>query len=181
MSTDQTSAPATGGIGLRSERGPVLLAMMLSTALIAVDSTILATAVPSIVADLGGFAEFPWLFSVYLLAVEVGGDAGAGPAEPALAVPAGKQPVLAAAVALPECPGGVVEAGPADPAVGPGGADLAGGSSAAVAGEPARRPRPAPGRGSGDGSIRNGAGLVAGRLLRMRRVSHRGRSARGRV
>ena len=49
----------------------MLLAMMLSTALIAVDATILATAVPSIVADLGGFAEFPWLFSVYLLAQAV--------------------------------------------------------------------------------------------------------------
>ncbi|GAA0498895.1 MFS transporter [Paractinoplanes deccanensis] len=44
---------------------------MLSTALIAIDSTILATAVPSIVDDIGGFTEFPWLFSVYLLAQAV--------------------------------------------------------------------------------------------------------------
>jgi EmrB/QacA subfamily drug resistance transporter len=58
-------------VGLRSERGPVLAAMMLTTALVAVDSTIIATAVPSIVADLGGFAEFPWLFSIYLLAQAV--------------------------------------------------------------------------------------------------------------
>jgi EmrB/QacA subfamily drug resistance transporter len=55
-------------IGLRSERGPVLLAVMLSTALVALDQTIVSTAVPSIVADLGGFRQFPWLFSVYLLA-----------------------------------------------------------------------------------------------------------------
>ena len=55
-------------MGLRSERGPVLGAVMLSTALIALDSTIIATAVPSIVGDLGGFSQFPWLFSVYLLA-----------------------------------------------------------------------------------------------------------------
>jgi MFS family permease len=54
-------------IGLRSERGPILLAVMLSTALVALDATIVATAVPSIVHDLGGFAQFPWLFSVYLL------------------------------------------------------------------------------------------------------------------
>ena len=54
-------------VGLRSERGPVLGAIMLSTALIALDSTIIATAVPSIVEDLGGFSQFPWLFSVYLL------------------------------------------------------------------------------------------------------------------
>jgi EmrB/QacA subfamily drug resistance transporter len=44
---------------------------MLSTALVAVDATIIATAVPSIVASLGGFAQFPWLFSIYLLAQAV--------------------------------------------------------------------------------------------------------------
>lgn len=55
-------------MGLRSERGPILLAVMLSTGLFAIDSTILATAVPSIVSDLGGFTSFPWLFSIYLLA-----------------------------------------------------------------------------------------------------------------
>ncbi|HEY5877454.1 MAG TPA: MDR family MFS transporter [Nakamurella sp.] len=60
-----------GAVGLRSERGPILAALMLSTSLVALDSTIVATAVPSIVADLGGFAEFPWLFSVYLLAQAV--------------------------------------------------------------------------------------------------------------
>ena len=37
----------------------------------AIDATILATAVPSIVNDLGGFAQFPWLFSIYLLAQAV--------------------------------------------------------------------------------------------------------------
>lgn len=58
-------------VGLRSERGPVLGAIMLSTALIALDSTIIATAVPSVVEDLGGFSQFPWLFSVYLLAQAV--------------------------------------------------------------------------------------------------------------
>lgn len=40
---------------------------MVTTGLIAIDATILATAVPTIVADLGGFSSFPWLFSVYLL------------------------------------------------------------------------------------------------------------------
>ena len=58
-------------VGLRSERGPILLAIMVSTALVAVDSTVIATAVPSIVANLGGFTEFPWLFSIYLLAQAV--------------------------------------------------------------------------------------------------------------
>jgi MFS family permease len=41
--------------------------MMLATGLVAIDSTVIATALPSIVADIGGFASFPWLFSIYLL------------------------------------------------------------------------------------------------------------------
>jgi EmrB/QacA subfamily drug resistance transporter len=45
----------------------VLGALMLCMGLVALDSTIIATAVPSIVRDLGGFAQFPWLFSIYLL------------------------------------------------------------------------------------------------------------------
>ena len=44
---------------------------MLSVALVAIDATILATAVPAVVSDLGGFSQFPWLFSVYLLAQAV--------------------------------------------------------------------------------------------------------------
>jgi len=61
----------TASVGLRSERGPILLALMVTTGLVAIDATILATAVPTIVADLGGFSEFPWLFSIYLLAQAV--------------------------------------------------------------------------------------------------------------
>ena len=58
-------------VGFRSARGPVLIAVMLSTGLVAIDSTIIATAVPSIVKEIGGFTEFPWLFSIYLLAQAV--------------------------------------------------------------------------------------------------------------
>ncbi|MGA9872555.1 MAG: MDR family MFS transporter [Rhodococcus sp. (in: high G+C Gram-positive bacteria)] len=58
-------------VGFRSERGPVLIALMLSTSLVALDSTIIATAVLTIVGDLGGFSQFPWLFSIYLLAQAV--------------------------------------------------------------------------------------------------------------
>lgn len=54
-------------VGFRSERGPVLIAGMLATALVAIDATILATAVPSVVGDLGDFQAYPWLFSAYLL------------------------------------------------------------------------------------------------------------------
>jgi EmrB/QacA subfamily drug resistance transporter len=52
---------------LRSERGPVLLAVMLSTGLVAIDATILAAAVPAVVGDIGGLTQFPWLFSIYVL------------------------------------------------------------------------------------------------------------------
>ncbi|MTE15365.1 MDR family MFS transporter [Nocardia aurantiaca] len=66
MATDVKSS-----IGLRSERGPILAAIMLSTSLVALDSTIIATAVLTITDQLGGFAQFPWLFSIYLLAQAV--------------------------------------------------------------------------------------------------------------
>src|SRR5919107_501337 len=59
---------AAEGVGFRSKRGPILIALMLSTGLVAIDSTIVANAVPSIVRDVGGFESFPWLFSAYLLA-----------------------------------------------------------------------------------------------------------------
>ena len=70
--TAPTDAPITrASVGLRSERGPVLLAVMLSTGLVAIDATILAAAVPAVVRDLGGLTQFPWLFSIYLLAQAV--------------------------------------------------------------------------------------------------------------
>ncbi|MDQ1513657.1 MAG: hypothetical protein QOC59_1499 [Microbacteriaceae bacterium] len=82
-------------VGLRSERGPILLALMVSTGLIAIDATILATAVPSVVADLGGFSSFPWLFSVYLLAQAV-----SVPLYSKLADTVGRKPMLLLGIAL---------------------------------------------------------------------------------
>lgn len=70
MTSSGTTAKRTA-VGLRSERGPVLLAVMLCVGLVAIEATIIATAVPSIVTDLGGFASFPWLFSIFLLAQAV--------------------------------------------------------------------------------------------------------------
>lgn len=58
-------------VGFRSERGPILASLMVTTGLVAIDATVLATAVPTIVDELGGFSQFPWLFSVYLLAQAV--------------------------------------------------------------------------------------------------------------
>jgi len=65
------SAETVDGVGFRSERGPVLVSIMLSLSLVALDATVLATAVPTIVGELGGFTLFPWLFSGYLLAQAV--------------------------------------------------------------------------------------------------------------
>ncbi|MHB9851715.1 MFS transporter [Streptomyces krungchingensis] len=64
-----TPAGAAGN-GTRGRRA-VVAALMLAMALAALDSTIISTAVPQIVADLGGFSVFSWLFSGYLLAVTV--------------------------------------------------------------------------------------------------------------
>jgi EmrB/QacA subfamily drug resistance transporter len=61
----------TTDVGFRSERGPILISLMVTTGLVAIDATVLATAVPTITKDLGDFALFPWLFSVYLLAQAV--------------------------------------------------------------------------------------------------------------
>jgi EmrB/QacA subfamily drug resistance transporter len=48
---------------------PVLLAaIMLATLMVAVEATIVATAMPRIVGQLGGFAYYSWVFSGYLLA-----------------------------------------------------------------------------------------------------------------
>ena len=65
------SPPATDGVGFRSERGPVLGALMLTTGLVALDSTIIATAVPSIVQDIGGFASgrtLQWSYNTPVIA-----------------------------------------------------------------------------------------------------------------
>ncbi|MER7205460.1 MFS transporter [Streptosporangium sp. NPDC000239] len=54
-----------------TRRGPVVAGLMLSTALAAMDATIVATAVPAIVRDLGAFSLFPWVIAVYMLAQAV--------------------------------------------------------------------------------------------------------------
>src|ERR1041385_1218356 len=65
------AGPAPGSATEAAGRGPVVAALMLATGLAAIDSTIVATAIPQIVAELGGFSLFPWIFSIYLLAQAV--------------------------------------------------------------------------------------------------------------
>ncbi|MDF2783772.1 MAG: EmrB/QacA family drug resistance transporter [Pantoea eucrina] len=52
---------------LRSHRPWILFACMLAMFMAAIEVTIVATAMPTIIADLGGFAQFGWVFSIYLL------------------------------------------------------------------------------------------------------------------
>ncbi|SER41415.1 Multidrug resistance protein [Streptomyces sp. yr375] len=76
-------------------RGAVVAALMLSMALAALDSTVVSTAVPQIVGDLGGFSVFSWLFSGYLLAVTV-----TLPVYGKLSDTFGRKPMLIAGTAL---------------------------------------------------------------------------------
>ncbi|WP_369383607.1 MFS transporter [Streptomyces sp. cg36] len=76
-------------------RGPVVAALMLGMALAALDGTVVSTAVPQIVGDLGGFSVFSWLFSGYLLAVTV-----TLPVYGKLSDTFGRKPVLIAGIVL---------------------------------------------------------------------------------
>ena len=82
-------------LGLRTPRGRVMVALMLTVALVAIDSTVVATVVPSVVGDLGGFAQFPWLFSAYVLTSAV-----TTPVYGRLADVHGRRPVLLVGVGL---------------------------------------------------------------------------------
>ena len=53
------------------QRRWILAALMATMMLAAMDTTIVSTAIPQIVGDLGGFAQFSWVFSIYLLAQTV--------------------------------------------------------------------------------------------------------------
>jgi EmrB/QacA subfamily drug resistance transporter len=88
-----TVAPVN--VGFRSERGPILIALMLATGLVAIDGTIIATAVPSIVKDVGNAEAFPWLFSVYLLVQAV-----TVPVYSKLADTIGRKPIMLIGIGL---------------------------------------------------------------------------------
>src|SRR6201996_6563279 len=52
----------------RSNRVLVLATIMLATFMVAIEATIVATAMPRIVGQLGGFTYYSWVFSAFLLA-----------------------------------------------------------------------------------------------------------------
>jgi len=51
-----------------TQRRWILAALMMTMMFAAMDTTIESTAIPQVVVDLGGFALFTWVFSIYLLA-----------------------------------------------------------------------------------------------------------------
>ncbi|OEH94248.1 MDR family MFS transporter [Bacillus solimangrovi] len=52
----------------KSTRRPIVLAaIMIAMFMSAIEATIVSTAMPSIVSDLGGFSSYSWVFSAYLL------------------------------------------------------------------------------------------------------------------
>src|ERR1700683_567005 len=69
--TARPVAPQPPGVRGDAHRRPILIALMVTMALSAVDNTIVATALPQVVRDLGGFTLFSWVFSGYLLAQTV--------------------------------------------------------------------------------------------------------------
>jgi len=55
----------------KTNRSIVLASVLLAIFIAAIEGTIVATAIPSIVGDLGGFSRFSWVFSSFLLAQAV--------------------------------------------------------------------------------------------------------------
>lgn len=82
-------------VPIPAHRTSILAGLMMMMGLTAMDSTIVATAIPSIVHDLGGFSLFPWVFSLYLLA-----QAATVPIYGKLADQYGRKPVLMFAALL---------------------------------------------------------------------------------
>lgn len=87
-------AEAPGGPG-GLHRPAVLAACMLTTFMAAVEATIVATAMPTIIGDLGGFDLFSWVFALYLLTQAI-----SIPIYGKLADMHGRKPVLFAGVGL---------------------------------------------------------------------------------
>jgi MFS family permease len=51
-----------------ARRSLILGTIMLATFMVAIESTIVATAMPRVVGELGGFSYYNWVFSSFLLA-----------------------------------------------------------------------------------------------------------------
>jgi EmrB/QacA subfamily drug resistance transporter len=69
MATEAHPHNAAGNVTMtKRDRRLVTVAVMLGTALAALDGTVVSAAMPTIVGHLGGLSLYPWVFSAYLLA-----------------------------------------------------------------------------------------------------------------
>ncbi|MEO8803634.1 MAG: MFS transporter, partial [Rudaea sp.] len=68
---NSAASSSVNGVLDERRRRWILAALMATMMLAAMDTTIVSTAIPQIVGDLGGFALFTWMFSIYLLAQTV--------------------------------------------------------------------------------------------------------------
>jgi MFS family permease len=89
------AAAGTGQRAAPAHRGAALAALMLAVGPALMDSTVIATSLPRIVSDLGGFPYSSWLFSGYLLAAAV-----TMPVYGSIADFRGRKPVLASGMLL---------------------------------------------------------------------------------
>jgi EmrB/QacA subfamily drug resistance transporter len=80
---------------LRSRKALITLATLLGTFLAALDSTVVGTAMPTVIGELGGLELYPWAFASYLLAATV-----TGPIFGKLSDTYGRKPVYLAGIFL---------------------------------------------------------------------------------
>ena len=84
------------GLGLSKRRKMLItLATLIGTFLAALDSTVVGTAMPTIIGELGGLSLYPWVFASYLLAATV-----TGPIFGKLSDTYGRKPIYLAGIFL---------------------------------------------------------------------------------
>ena len=71
VSADFSPLPASAASATSDSKRMVTLALLLAMAVVAVEQTVVSTAMPSIIAQLHGLDIYPWVFSAYLLASTV--------------------------------------------------------------------------------------------------------------
>ncbi len=64
----RTAPPAPPIPAITREQGLITIGLMAALAVAALDSTVVGTAMPTIIGQLGGLSEYAWVFSAYLLA-----------------------------------------------------------------------------------------------------------------
>jgi EmrB/QacA subfamily drug resistance transporter len=79
----------------RRRKALITLATLIGTFLAALDSTVVGTAMPTVIGELGGLSLYPWVFASYLLAATV-----TGPVFGKLSDTYGRKPIYLAGISL---------------------------------------------------------------------------------